>query len=388
MLSICPLVLAATLSSPVDDLHGTFLVDEENDALVPNFSGGPNPDQAYTQGLRVQSLWELSRSDAKALGRGLTRFHPEADEPDADYPTVARAGFALGQNMYTPADLRVTTLATLGRDRPFGGWSYVGPEFQLVWPASDGSPIAQFTLEIDVGVWGAASLAGATQVAVHSLIRQTKPECLTGKDKDTDDPTCTPVNPRGWHHPEVVIHDGVGVDVTARYETKVADEVFLPYPDLRAKFFGLAECVGGFVYDECGIGVTARAGFLREPRFERSNFPTIMAQDELHMSKTKFDATIPSALAAPPRKWGLWTFGRAEALGVLFNRLIQNEPFVDDKPSAEMMPFVVEAEVGLIGSVGGLDLGGSLLLRSPEILGSVTDGGFHTVGRLRVGLSF
>lgn len=153
-------VEAAEPSGRVD----TFML--ENDVIA-------STDDHYTNGIRVASIFpdvdptlptarRFLRSPALWLGnigrrRGIGRLGL-----DCPQECSANVGLALGQNMYTPPDISVTTEDPL--DRPYGGWAYVGGI--AAW--KDKTRLWQ--VEIDVGATGSASGAERVQTEFHRLI--------------------------------------------------------------------------------------------------------------------------------------------------------------------------------------------------------------------------
>ena len=92
--------------------------------------------------------------------------------PDKKY----EQGFFLGQNIYTPRDIK--TSEAQPNDRPWAGWLYAGWVLQRL-DTTASHPVLD-TLELDVGVIGPPALAKQVQTQWHKLIGA--PE------------------PRGWEH--------------------------------------------------------------------------------------------------------------------------------------------------------------------------------------------
>lgn len=77
------------------------------------------------------------------------------------------AGLFFGQNIYTPRLIGVTQPQPF--DRPWAGWTYLGTVLQTVGERE------LHTIEFDVGMIGAASLAGDTQTRIHDLAGAPEP---------------------------------------------------------------------------------------------------------------------------------------------------------------------------------------------------------------------
>ncbi len=75
-------------------------------------------------------------------------------------------GLAIGQNIYTPRKLWLSTM--IPSDRPYAGWLYLGGILQRRGFTKRNIPILD-SFEIDLGVLGPDSLAQETQTWWHSL---------------------------------------------------------------------------------------------------------------------------------------------------------------------------------------------------------------------------
>lgn len=127
--------------------------------LVENDSFG-GTDRHYTNGLKAS--W-LSRTDqfadfSRRFAGALPLF------PDTG---TRRVGLAIGQKMYTPEDLTVTTLQP--EDRPYAGWLY--GEFGLVSQTAT----THDAVAISLGIIGPASQADDTQQLWHEVFGFTEP---------------------------------------------------------------------------------------------------------------------------------------------------------------------------------------------------------------------
>ncbi len=143
---------AATADSPE---IGTFSILFENDIFY-------RTDRDYTNG--VQFAWtsapDRSLDWVTATARILP-FFPDSGE--------VRTSYALGQNIYTPTDLRLANPDPA--DRPYAGFLYFG----LGLIDKTDSQLDQVQLQL--GVIGPDSLAEESQKFVHRILRDTIPQC-------------------------------------------------------------------------------------------------------------------------------------------------------------------------------------------------------------------
>ncbi|MBL29608.1 MAG: hypothetical protein CMM50_18915 [Rhodospirillaceae bacterium] len=169
---------------------GTFNVVLEND-LFADF------DQHYTNGIKL--AWT---SDPSALPAWLV----ESAHAFPLFPEDAavRASYALGQNMYTPAD--ITNPTPPPTDRPYAGWLYgsVG----LI--AETGTQLDQ--IQLTAGIVGPLSLAEQTQKFVHVLTGSDRPE---GWDTQlSNEPGIMLAYRRSWRVMRWQSEAGFGMDAT------------------------------------------------------------------------------------------------------------------------------------------------------------------------------
>jgi hypothetical protein len=131
-----------------------FAAEEDNDGIS---LARPRTDEAYTQGLRLGARWRTGED-----GEG----------------GESQMGVVVGQEIYTPRNLRTTDLSVLRHDRPYAGWLYGAlllrgvegaPGLRLgADRAGDGEGILE--VELAVGVTGPQSEAGALQSWFHGLM--------------------------------------------------------------------------------------------------------------------------------------------------------------------------------------------------------------------------
>lgn len=118
----------------------TFEVDNDSFLLGRD-------DGFYTSGLRFSRSYRLSTADG-------WRF----------------AGWRLGQQLYTPSDVRISPARLNSLDRPYAGWLYGGFFYSVV--DADGSERA---FGLDVGCLGPCAGGRATQTVFHKALNQPEP---------------------------------------------------------------------------------------------------------------------------------------------------------------------------------------------------------------------
>ncbi len=143
-----------------DDQSGFLSITEEDDSFSNPF--GPHQDRHYTQGLKV-SLFAGDDFMTNTIAQ-LDRILPEWGIK----PTAGDLGWImLGQNIYTPEDIKIHEAIT--NDRPYAGWLYMGAVYQRRGNLSTNLAVME-NFEINLGVVGPYSLAGASQIAVHHFL--------------------------------------------------------------------------------------------------------------------------------------------------------------------------------------------------------------------------
>lgn len=134
--------------------HSTFSVVSENDKY---FAG---TDRHYTNGLKLTWLGETDLGDSHEFVRTAARLIPWMDPAHIHWRY--KAGFALGQNIYTPADTE--TAALVPDDRPYAGWLYGS----ILLQAQVRNQLR--LVELSLGVVGPSALGEEFQNAWHDVI--------------------------------------------------------------------------------------------------------------------------------------------------------------------------------------------------------------------------
>lgn len=130
-------------------------------------------DRYYTQGMRLDLVWSQRGPDANFLP-GLTHrtwcslMCGEGAEKGA-----VRSGYAIGQNMYTPADIGIA--APQPYDRPWAGLLYASRIASVSYEEPSLKAQRQDRIEATIGIVGPAALAGETQILWHDIWGFTPP---------------------------------------------------------------------------------------------------------------------------------------------------------------------------------------------------------------------
>ena len=163
-------------------------------------------DSFYTSGLRFSKSYRLSTADG-------WRF----------------AGWRVGQQLYTPSDVRIPPARLSPLDRPYAGWLYGGFFYSVV--DAGGSELA---FGLDIGCLGPCAGGRATQSFVHEVLDQ--PE------------------PRGW-----TSQQGNELGLVLRAGGRAAFWRFHPNADLRP---GVSVRAGN-IFTDLSAEATLRAGRLQ-----------------------------------------------------------------------------------------------------------------------------
>lgn len=203
-------------------------------------------DQSYTDGVKLLRARCLEKGDdeekpelqpprwvpAEFFRR---KFGPSCFE-DPDTCWRWWGGWTIGQNMYTPQDIRDSTI--IEDDRPYGGWLYIGKVLYIFRPDQLDQKATLHAFELDVGVTGVPSLAKQAQTFIHAHISPKSP------------------NPEGWEH-QIRFEPTVQLQYTGRQRTLDGKK------KSGQRFFDLLpewNLLLGNVFTYAGAGGTARLG--------------------------------------------------------------------------------------------------------------------------------
>jgi hypothetical protein len=150
---------------------GEFRLHEENDVFNPF---GDGTDLFYTQGLRAELLNSQRGSDEDFLP-GISRQDWCSLFCGKDFAKGSfNTGYAVGQNIYTPAD--ITIAAPQPNDRPWGGLLYGSRIARVTYVDKWLKAQRQDRIEVSLGIVGPAALAKEAQTFVHHVIDVDRPE--------------------------------------------------------------------------------------------------------------------------------------------------------------------------------------------------------------------
>ena len=153
-------MLIAHAPSVYAEPSGEIQIFIENDFLA-------GTDRYYSNGLKIGfGAQTEGLAGAGAEGAGLGSYLAGSRSKDKQY----ELGFFLGQNIYTPRDIR--TSEAQPNDRPWAGWLYAGWALQHL--TLEPRPVLD-TLELNVGVIGPPALAKQVQTQWHKLIGAPEP---------------------------------------------------------------------------------------------------------------------------------------------------------------------------------------------------------------------
>ncbi len=142
----------------------------ENDGGIVKFNN--KSDKHYTSGLQVN--YAAHPQWAKNLTYELQQYLPY--ENSEGNPVRSAAGFAIGQQIYTPNNIHLASLQP--NDRPYAGWLYGSIFYQRA------NNKHYDHLQIDLGVVGPSALSGTTQSLIHTLFQIQEPKGWDNQLKD------------------------------------------------------------------------------------------------------------------------------------------------------------------------------------------------------------
>ncbi len=316
-----------------------FAIEEENDALA-----GRHPtDEFYTQGVRVSSRWAL-----------------RPRRPDG----FEELGFAIGQNIYTPLNIRTTDLATLRQDRPYAGWLYAAVLFRAVEESgpfslrigADAAGTGESTLDLEVaaGVTGPEARGGAIQSGFHALLRD-----LSGN-------ATMPPAPAGWAVYQTATRPTFDTSVRYQFDVLQASAALGAMTErtgsmLSARISPRARLDAGTTFDAVSLGLEVRTGLIASRRLRAR-------------------ASLP---------FELYAFARADGRYVAYNGFIEGPLRNDVTTLVQREPRVADLDIGAVLRVGGLELGYAQLWRTSELRQTPPGARrIHDVGQVTVALVF
>jgi hypothetical protein len=249
-------------------------------------------------------------------------------------------GVAVGQNIYTPSDLRTTDLAVLRHDRPYAGWLYASFLFRVVggarWAlrlgadaAGPGESVTE--LEVAAGVTGPESGAADVQTRFHALLRE-----WSGSPG-------SPPAPAGWSVYQTASMPTVDTSFRHQLDLVQASAALGEFSArtgalLGARLSPRVRLDAGSILDAAGAGLEARVGL------------------------------VPSTWTRRPRwPFALYGFARVDGRYVLRNAFIEGPLRYGVTPLVSARPWVGDLGAGAVLRLGHLELGYGQLWRTSEL---------------------
>ena len=303
-----------------------FSFNIENDAI------GGGSDENYTNGVRFS--YHNANLTIPTWARKLGELYPGFRINDTTAIT-----YSLGQNLYTPRDISLSTPDPT--DRPYAGWLYGSAALSTITD----NHYDEF--EIALGVVGPAALGKITQNFVHNHITT-----------EADDP-------QGW-------------DSQLKNEPGLTLSWGREYPDLwsvdwnEKLYFSVAPSFGatlGNVYTLAQAGL----GFRIAPYTERfADLPT------------RVSPSIPGSGYFPKveDKWSWGIFGGVTGYAVAQNIFLDGNTW-RDSPSVDKEPLVYDASIGFDTIYSNTRLSYTLTRRSKEFEGQSDNSVFGSLALTR-----
>lgn len=288
----------------------------ENDSI---FKGdGRFNDGHYTHGMLLSSLWERSQDPLwlRNIGEVLPAYSKSSGHREL------RSEFALGQSMFTPAN--ISSAEPDPNDRPYAGWLYLSlGVLGLGSSNSDPFESIQDRVAFSLGIVGSSSRAGNVQTWWHQSVLNI-PVARGWDTQLKNEPTLQVFAERSWRT-EAAQHFGISTQ-------------WVPHAGIAL----------GNVFDYVNLGGTVRIGY----------------------SLTK-DFGVPRLQPSLPGS-GYFERGQSAYLYAGFDgRAVARNLFLDgntfrDSPSVDKRIFVGDLQVGAVVVVWRLRFSLTQVWRSKE----------------------
>jgi len=278
---------------------------------------GRGTDRHYTHGTRISFLTKAHPTEFSGDVKNWVEDHI----PDYFLPDTGRIGFILGQNLFTPENIRKEEL--IPDDRPYAAWLYIG--VGLVAEKTSGARPYLDNLEINVGVVGPAALGEETQTEVHRI-----------KDVQI---------PNGWRH-QLDNEFGFLISYERKWPFRYKPEGFLDYdltPSLGATL--------GNVYTYLSTGFTVRMG---------NDLPSDYGPPRIRPGLSG------SGFFKPSNRFGWYIFAGVEGRLVGRNIFLDGNTFADSHSVSKEI-FVGDLQAGVVVTLfRDLRLGFTNIFRTTE----------------------
>lgn len=285
----------------------TVYFENDGSLLKPN----ERQDRHYTNGVKLtmthQPQW------AAQLGPQLP-FSPA--QPGEDLKTAA--GYAIGQNIYTPDHIETSSL--IRDDRPFAGWLYAGVYLQRATEQIFDH------FEIDVGVIGPSSLAEDVQREVHEAFDQ--------------------IIPGGWDNQ---LGDEIGINFTVQRKWRIP--LLTSHGAKAVELIPQTGFTLGTVHRHVNAGFLLRIGM---------NLP-----DDFGPGRIEEPA---AATGRPHKRSGGYFFVRAGGRWVVHNTLLEGNNYRSSH-GVDPESLFGEVQIGVVLLFGRCEVGYSQTFQSREFKG-------------------
>jgi lipid A 3-O-deacylase len=321
---------AAATATGKDDAGGTMGLYIENDL----FAG---TDQYYTNGFKLswssRDLEQFADSPYASPLLPVFSLLPYINEDNFQKNLV----FALGQNIYTPADTDAYDL--IPDDRPYAGWLYLA--LGVVWK----NEVVRNSLVLDIGVVGPWSYAQKTQRLMHDL--------------------CGTDHPNGWDNQ---LHNEVGF--TLAYERMWRWPHYERRSGLAWELLPLAGAAVGTVRTFANLGAELRAGW---------NLPDDFGTASIGPAATT-STPLDGAMGAYRSQFdlGAYFFTRVDGRAVARNIFLDGNTFTHSH-SVDSNPFVADLSVGVAVNYNNTKIAYAMVYRTKEFKGQQDDQIFGTL---------
>ncbi len=215
---------AASAQDKADSPRGTLSIVVENDKFN-SLDENSQTDRNFTNGIRLN--WISEPRSTPEWGRQIASLVPMFPEGG-----TTRVGYAFGQNMYTPENIR--TRGLIMNDRPYAGWTYIAGA--ITSSRETGNNAQLDTLEINLGIVGPQSYAAETQREYHRLIGAPLPQ--------------------GWNN-QLRNEPGVVLFYERKWRNVARSTIF---PGIEGDFSPHVGASLGNVFTYAGTGLTLRIG--------------------------------------------------------------------------------------------------------------------------------
>ncbi len=286
-----------------------FTLIEENDDFALN------GDQHYTQGLKLSYLYSERQTPdwSYALANTIPHFGMTIEVP--------RFGYALGQSIYTPKNMRMTQ--PIMNDRPYAGWLYFGMMLQRQgkqW----GVPVNDH-FEVDLGLIGPESFAAQAQSWWHTVGGW--------------------ILPKGWGN-QLKTEPAIDIKYDRQWKLSTTSQgiglELIPHTG-----FSL-----GNAATYAAAGATVRFGY---------NIPNDFGVQTI-------DSLASQTGDASSRSFGFYLYGGADGRAVLHNAFLDGNLY-QHSLHVEKEPFVADLKAGIVFAFRHFDIAGSFVRRTCEYKG-------------------